>query len=68
MYGLAAVVSGFVLIAGYVVLQEGDLPYEDEIVDVIASQTPEQTAQTAKDVTEAAVGSVDGCDDSEREA
>lgn len=45
VYGLAAVVSGFVLIAGYVVLQEGDIPYDDRILELLAASNDQTDAE-----------------------
>ena len=50
--GTAAIVIGTLFIVGFVAVQEYDLPYEDEIVSIIESQDPAETADAAQDVSE----------------
>lgn len=50
--GATALLIGTIFIAGYVAIQEYDLPYEEEIIDVIESWDADATEDVAKDVSE----------------
>jgi len=52
--GAVAVVFGMALVGIFVALQEYDIPYEAQIIDAIATTDPEQTVDTATDVSERA--------------
>ena len=51
--GAAGVAVGIAFFAGYVLLQEYDLPYEDEIRSLIAETDTEAATEVGKDAAEA---------------
>lgn len=68
--GAAALAIATMFVAGYVAIQEYDLPYEDEIIEIVSALDPEETEEAAKDVAEEVGDEVDDYtqdDDSETE-
>jgi len=49
--GVTAIVIGTLFIGGYVVLQEYDLPYEDEIVEIIKQNRDALSEDSVKDIS-----------------
>lgn len=60
--GVAGMITGAVFVAAFVVVNEYDIPYEDEILSAVAASDPEETADTATDVAEAVGGEVSESD------
>jgi len=52
--GTVAVFIGALFVTSFVAVQEYDIPYEQEIIDALASADTEETVETAKDVSERA--------------
>ena len=49
--GVAAVLIGTAFVAGFVVLQEHDIPYEEEIVALIAQNKDQFSEETVQDIS-----------------
>jgi len=66
--GAVAILLGMSMVSVYVVVQEYDLPYEDEILAVVAdgvtNETTEVVEDTVKNVAERAQDEADGRTDS----
>jgi len=50
--GAVAVAIGMVFVAGFIVIQEYDLPYEQEIIDAITANQEQLEAENVTDVSE----------------
>jgi hypothetical protein len=64
--GAIGVVLGMVMVAGYVVVQEYDIPYEEEILGVVAEGVTEDTSgeveEAVKDVAEGGSDALDAAE------
>jgi len=50
--GVVGMLIGVIFIGGFVLVNEYDIPYEDEILSVLKDSDPDETAETATDVAE----------------
>jgi len=53
--GLVAVVIGVGMVGGFVVMEEHDIPYESEIIDLISSMNTEEAAKEASETAGEAI-------------
>lgn len=58
--GVLGLLTGTLFIAGFVALEEYDIPYESEIVTLLESQDSDQVAETAQDAAESVSEEIDG--------